>query len=45
MPQENFYKYICGNRDDIFWRAHSNNKPGKEAFFSQEFRDLVTAML
>lgn len=43
VPNENFYKFICGNRADIFWKAHSQNKPA--GFFSEEFKNLISAML
>lgn len=41
--QDPFYKLIAGNRDDLFWKAHSRNKP--EGFFSDEFKHLITSML
>ena len=44
-PSDPFYKFICANRADIFWKAHSNNKPGGAAFFSDAFKDMITAML
>jgi serine/threonine protein kinase len=34
---------ICANRADLFWKAHSKNKP--EGFFSEEFKTLITSML
>lgn len=42
-PSDPFYKLICGNRPDLFWKAHSRNKP--EGFFTEDFMDLVTKML
>jgi serine/threonine protein kinase len=42
-PSDPFYRLICANRQDLFWKAHSKNKP--EGFFSKEFMDLITAML
>lgn len=42
-PSDAFYKFICANRADIFWKAHSQNKPA--GFFSEEFKDLITSML
>jgi len=40
-----FYRLIAANRTDLFWKAHAKNKPGGEAFFSDEFKDLITSML
>lgn len=45
IPDDPFYKLICINRMDVFWKAHSKNKPTGEAFFSPEFRDLITSLL
>jgi len=42
-PSDPFYRLLCANRDDLFWKAHSKNKP--EGFFSEEFKDLITRML
>lgn len=42
-PSDPFYRLICGNRADLFWKAHSKNKP--EGFFSEEFMHLITCML
>lgn len=44
-PNDPFYRLLCANRADLFWKAHSKNKPGNLEFFSQEFRDLITSML
>ena len=40
-----FYKSLVGGRADIFWKYHSKSKPNGEAFYSEEFRDLVASML
>lgn len=40
---DNHYRLIALQRADLFWKAHSNNKP--PGFFSDEFKDLITAML
>lgn len=45
VPEDPFFKLVCINRTDVFWKAHARNKPGGEAFFSEEFMDLVTAMI
>ena len=42
---DSYYKFIAGNRADIFWKTHSRNKLVGEAFFSPEFQELVTCML
>lgn len=42
-PSDPFYRLICANRADLFWKAHSKNKP--EGFFSEEFKSLITSML
>lgn len=42
-PNDPFYKLLCMNRADMFWKAHSRNKP--EGFFSEEFKHLITSML
>lgn len=42
-PSDPFYRLICANRADLFWKAHSRNKP--EGFFSEEFKNLITSML
>jgi len=36
---------LAGKRGDIFWRTHCKNKEGGEAFFSDEFKDLIENML
>jgi serine/threonine protein kinase len=33
------------NRPDIFWKSHCSNKKGGLAFFSEEFKNLITYML
>lgn len=42
-PSDPFYRLLCANRADLFWKAHSRNKP--EGFFSEEFKNLITSML
>lgn len=42
-PTDPFYRLLCANRADLFWKAHSKNKPA--GFFSEEFKNLITAML
>lgn len=45
VPEDPFYKLICINRLDVFWKAHARNKPGGEEFFSEDFKNLVSCML
>jgi serine/threonine protein kinase len=42
-PNDPFYRLLCANRADLFWKAHSKNKPAD--FFSEEFKNMITAML
>ena len=44
-PTDPFYRLLCANRADLFWKAHSKNKPGNMDFFPESFRNLITAML
>jgi len=41
VPQDRFYKFLSGNRADVFWRSHSRNRSGG---FTKEFTDLLTCM-
>lgn len=45
QPQDPFYRCIAANRADIFWRTHCKSKQGGEAFFTDDFKDLVQSML
>ena len=45
QPQDPFYKCLAANRADIFWKTHCKSKPNQEKFFSDEFKDLIQAML
>ncbi len=45
IPDDPYYKLICIGKEDIFWKAHARNKPNGEAFFSDDFKDLITRML
>lgn len=45
VPDDPFYRLICANRADLFWKAHAKNKTGGLAFFSEEFMNLITSML
>lgn len=44
-PSDPFYRLLCANRADLFWKAHSKNKPNGLDFFSEDFRNLITSML
>ena len=44
-PNDPFYRLICANRADLFWKAHSKNKPNGLEFFTEDFKLLITSML
>ena len=44
-PTDSFYKFLCANRADIFWKSHSRSKPNGMEFFSEDFKNLITSML
>jgi serine/threonine protein kinase len=44
-PTDPFYRLICANRADLFWKAHSKNKPNGAAYFSEEFKNLITGLI
>jgi len=43
MPEDKHYKCLAANRADLFWKIHCKTKG--EAYFSDEFKDLVQSML
>jgi serine/threonine protein kinase len=45
VPEDPFYRLLCANRADLFWKAHSKNKPNGADFFTDDFKNLITAML
>lgn len=45
QPQDPFYRCIAASRADVFWKTHCKSKQGGESFFSEEFKDIVQAML
>jgi serine/threonine protein kinase len=45
VPEDPFYRLLCANRADLFWKAHSKNKPNGADFFSEDFKNLITSML
>ena len=44
-PQDPFYRCLAASRADIFWRTHCKSKENGDEFFSEDFKDLVQAML
>lgn len=44
-PKDPFYRCLAAGKVDIFWQQHSKGKENGEAFFSPEFKDLITNML
>jgi len=44
-PKDPFYRCLAASRADIFWRTHCKSKATGEAFFSDDFKDIVQAML
>ena len=44
-PDDKFWQMISNGKVDLFWKYHSRQKPGGEAYYSPEFRDLMTRML
>jgi serine/threonine protein kinase len=45
LPSDPYYKLLYTNKQKTFWAAHSRNKPGKQKYYSNEFRDLIQKML
>ena len=45
QPSDPFYRCLAGKRGDIFWRTHCKNKENGEAFFTEEFKNLIESML
>jgi serine/threonine protein kinase len=45
QPQDPFYRCLAANRADIFWTTHCKSKDNGDAFFSEDFKDLIQAML
>lgn len=38
IPSDPLYKFLMENRDDLFWAAHSKNKPEGAMYFSKDFK-------
>lgn len=45
QPNDPFYRCLAASRADIFWRTHCKSKEGGDAFFTEDFKDFVQAML
>jgi len=39
-PKDQFYVALASENFSIFWKKHSQNKPGGDQFFSDSFKDL-----
>ena len=44
VPEDPYYRLICDNKLDVFWKAHARNKPGLDSFFSDDFKDLTSKL-
>ena len=44
VPEDPYFRLICDNKLDVFWKAHARNKPGLDSFFSDDFKDLTSKM-
>ena len=43
-PRDDFYKFLCTNKHEGFWKAHLKHKPNSQ-FFSENFKNLMNSML
>lgn len=43
-PRDDFYKFLCTNKHEAFWKAHLKHKPNPY-FFSENFKNLMNSML
>ena len=43
IARDGYYKFIGGNRPDMFWKCMSKGKIA--GYFSEDFKDLVQNML
>lgn len=41
-PKDGWYKFVCSNRMDKFWKFHGQNQEEGIDFFSKDFIDLIT---
>ena len=46
-PRDSFYRFICKNREDLFWKYHTKYMESKNEEFSlsKELRELIGKML
>jgi hypothetical protein len=40
-----YFKALSSGKLDMYWNAHSKNKPNGAAFYSTEFKDLCQKIL
>ena len=40
-PKDGWYKFVCSNRMDKFWKYHTQNLPEGSKPFSKSFKDLM----
>lgn len=40
-PKDGWYKFVCSNRMDKFWKFHGQNQEEGIDFFSKDFMDLI----
>jgi serine/threonine protein kinase len=40
-PKDGWYKFVCSNRMDKFWKFHGQSQEGGIDFFSKSFMDLI----
>lgn len=40
-PKDGWYKFVCSNRMDKFWKYHTQNLPEGSSPFSKSFKDLM----
>ena len=43
-PRDDFYKFLCTNQHEGFWKSHLKHKPSSQ-FFSESFKNLMNSML
>lgn len=41
-PKDGWYKFVCSNRMDKFWKFHGQNQENGIDHFSEDFMDLIT---
>ena len=43
-PRDDFYKFLCTNQHEGFWKSHLKHKPSSQ-FLSESFKNLMNSML